>query len=136
MISRFLKVALVLPMILFLAAIPVKAITDSHLRIDSFLTDGVFVVPSGVTSVTFEGWGAGGTNGTDGATNGAGGGAAYMKATVPVSEGQEYAIVVGQGNPEANGNGGDSSVSLGETVYLLAKGGKGGGSNGGLGGVG
>ena len=134
-IFKILKVKIAFLTIWFLLALPVKAITDSHLRIDSFLTDGVFVVPAGVTSVTFEGWGAGGTNGTDGATNGAGGGAAYMKATVPVSEGQEYAIVVGQGNPEANGNGGDSSVSLGETVYLLAKGGKGGGSNGGLGGL-
>ncbi|HPI24694.1 MAG TPA: peptidoglycan-binding protein [Candidatus Paceibacterota bacterium] len=134
-IFKILKVKIAFLTIWFLLALPVKAITDSHLRIDSFLTDGVFVVPAGVTSVTFEGWGAGGTNGTDGTMNGAGGGGAYMKTTIPVSEGQEYSIVVGQGHPELNGNGGDSSVSLGETVYLLAKGGKGGGSNGSYGGL-
>lgn len=134
-IFKILKVTIAFLTAWFLLALPVKAITDSHLRIDSFLTDGVFVVPAGVTSVTFEGWGAGGTNGSEETIVGAGGGGAYMKATILVSEGQEYSIVVGQGHPELNGNGGDSSVSLGETVYLLAKGGKGGGSNGSYGGL-
>lgn len=133
------KFIFVFSLVLIFCSTPVEALTDSHLRVDSFLADGVFVVPSGVTQVIFEGWGGGGGGaGSGGSTtnaNSGGGGGAYMKKTLSVTEGQTYVITVGQGGAAGSGDGGDSSVVLGGVTHLLAKGGKGGGEYGGAGGL-
>ena len=47
----------------------------------------VFEVPSGVTAVTFEGWGTGGKSSSEG---GGGGGAAYARVAVAVTPGQLF----------------------------------------------
>src|SRR3989344_2588628 len=110
----------------------VEAADTTHKRIETFTTDGTFTVPSGVTSVTFEGWGGGG----GGTTNtGAGGGGAYMiNADVSVSATQEYIITVGTGGAAGGSDGEDTTAFRDPTTYLQAKGGKGGGANGGTGG--
>ena len=67
-IKSFLPVLLVVGLILsgfvsiFSISRPanVEAADTTHKRIETFTTDGTFTVPSGVTSVTFEGWGGGG----------------------------------------------------------------------------
>ena len=61
-------------------------------------SDGVYVVPAGVSSFTVEAWGAGG------------GGGAYARLTIPVSNGESYAVSVGVGGGN-NSDGGNSFVS-------------------------
>jgi len=109
-----------------------EAETLKHLRVETFTSSGTFTVPSGVTSVTFEGWAGGG----GGSTNaGAGGGGAYMSATVSVSAGQEYTVTVGSGGAAGGNNGASTTVERSGTTYLDAQGGRGGGANGGAGGL-
>ena len=63
-----------------------------------------FTVPAGVTAVLVEAWGAGGGGGWPPINNlqfafngGGGGGGAYVRAVIPVSPGDTYNIVVGEG---------------------------------------
>ena len=103
---------------------------------------GNFTVPTGVTSVIVEVWGAGGGGGagglqtSPGAAGGGGGG--YTRKTLTVSAGQTIAYVVGAGgagnllceNSAAGTTGDPSSATYSGTTYT-ANGGVGGESNGG-----
>jgi hypothetical protein len=82
----------------------------------------IFTVPSGVTSITVEVWGAGGGGGDVGGGVGqnGGGGGGYSKITLPVDEGKGYPIFIGSGGTE-NMDGGYSSF---DGSYLIANGGK------------
>ena len=82
-----------------------------------------YVVPAGVTSLTFKAWGGGGGGGAGGsgsATGGTGGGAGYVNSTISVTPGETLTIYVGGG-----GNGG--SHSAGGGTNLAGGGGAGGG---------
>jgi len=62
-------------------------------------TKGVFTVPTGVTSVNIQNWGAGGGAGgyTPSASTGTGGGGGYVEGTLAVTAGQTLGIFVGEG---------------------------------------
>ena len=72
-------------------------------NIQAFITNTSFTVPSGVTRIIIEAWGAGGGGGGNcspnaaGAIGGGGGSGAYVKKSITVVEGQTYAITIGQG---------------------------------------
>lgn len=103
----------------------------------TFNSDGTFVVPAGVTSLTVKAWGGGGSGG--GATNAGnmiarggsgGGGGAYASATITVTPGESLSIIVGVGGAKAlagqNGNSGGNSTITGFTSSIFASGGNGG----------
>jgi len=92
-------------------------------------------VPSGVTEITIECWGAGASGGAaevdwDPGSGGGGGGGAYSRSILTVSPSQSVSIFVGAGGaPNAAydlyGNDGEnSSVTIGGTTVCLAEGGK------------
>ncbi|MGB4967320.1 MAG: hypothetical protein WBO35_03915 [Candidatus Saccharimonadales bacterium] len=111
-----------------------------------------FVVPTGVTSMTVEAWGAGGGGGNGSSstgTGGAGGGGGYAQSTLTVTPGESLTVNVGTGGAKAvaasnGGNGGGFSAVLRSSTYLIQAGGGGGGggsmgtntNNGGAGGAG
>ncbi len=95
------------------------------------LTGGVqmWEVPAGVTSATFEVFGAqGGTGALAGGTRGLGGLGAQVSATLPVSAGQQFQVMVGgAGTVTAGGfNGGGAG---GTSASATAIGGGGGGAS-------
>lgn len=70
--------------------------------------DQYFTVPEGVTTLNVKMWGAGGGGGYAGGWwyGYAGGGGGYTQATVSVTPGQQYMVMVGQGgNSGSNSNG-------------------------------
>jgi hypothetical protein len=97
-----------------------------------FLSNGTFTVPAGVTHVTIEAWGAGGTGGyadRGGGRAGGGSGGNYAKTVnYAVNVGQGYVVTVGQGGTgnrdswfdninvvyAKGGNNGDNSPAGGE----------------------
>ncbi|MDK2770979.1 MAG: GEVED domain-containing protein [Flavobacterium sp.] len=93
---------------------------------------GTWTVPCGVTSITVEAWGAGGTGGGSTVNNdsGDGGGSgAYTSGTFTVTPGSNIAYYVGRSFNGGTGNGAD-----GEDTTILgmnAGGGQGGNANGG-----
>ena len=107
-----------------------------------FTTSGTFAVPSGITHILIEMWGAGGGGGgpdplsTDSAGGGGAGG--YTRAVVLVTPGATYNVIVGAGGlgvprpshigPGANGgNGGASQLTDSSSAMLVsAQGGSGG----------
>lgn len=109
----------------------------------TFTTNGNFIVPAGVTSVTVECWGGGGAggaaSGSFGTTFGGGGaGGSYTKTIVSVSPGASIPVVVGIGGVGGSGDGGNGGTStFGSPVLASATGGNGGksSSNGGGGGT-
>jgi hypothetical protein len=96
-----------------------------HLKADTYVENGTWVCPVGVTQVTIEAWGAGG--GSKAGTGGGGGGA-YSRSTIDVTPGTSYAVTVGQSDVDTNG--GDSSFE----TDVVAQGGRS-ASNGGTGGA-
>ena len=91
-------------------------------------TSTTFIVPTGVSSLTFEAWAGGGKGGGgDGSPvvtigyGGAGGGA-YAKTTIAVIPGDSYSLSVGQGSSSYGGTGGTTSISSGVTIYCSANG--------------
>lgn len=93
--------------------------------IQTFNSSGTFTVPCGVTSITVQVWGAGG--GGDRNFRRAGGGGAFAQSTLNVSEGNSFAVTIGQGGAAGTGaNGGDSTFG----TLVIARGGNGG--NGGV----
>ena len=116
--------------------------------IEEFTSTGTFTVPSGITHILVEMWGAGGGGGgawrfptqTYNQTAGAGGGGgAYTRAVVTVIPGETYNIVVGVGgsggtstyNPgqaPAGVAGGDSEVTDSSSIVIAHASGGGGGS--------
>lgn len=101
---------------------------------------GSFTIPSGVTSITFEAWGAGGGGSiSSGAGNEAsGGGGAYGKVTYSVTPGDIIYYEVGVGGAGASGGGGTlswfnkntNSSSAASGAYRAGAGGSGVGSFG------
>ncbi|MCC6599780.1 MAG: immunoglobulin domain-containing protein [Crocinitomicaceae bacterium] len=89
-----------------------------------------FTVPSGVTSLTVEAWGAAG-----GSLSGyAGGKGARMKGTFSVTPGEQIKMLVGQmGETEQGGGGGGTFVTRADNSILLIAGGGGGAGNIGVG---
>lgn len=79
-----------------------------------------WTAPAGVTSVIVECWGGGGAGAGGG--GGGGGGGAYSKATVSVTPGNNYTVVVGLGGPAPGGSGLDSTFN---TTSVVAKAGTG-----------
>lgn len=87
---------------------------------------GIFQVPSGVTEITIEAWGGGGKGGdrTTRGSAGGGGGGGYSKSIIPVTPNQILEVIVGTGSTNNSLPGGDSSVRIPNSTYLvLAKGG-------------
>lgn len=107
-----------------------SAVVNPHLRVDSWQSDGTFTVPAGVTGVLFEGWGGGGGGS---ANAGGGGGGAHMYYSTTTTPGDTFTITVGAGGGSA-ASGGTTTVVKSGTTFLSAQGGRGGGSQGGLGG--
>jgi hypothetical protein len=89
-----------------------SSIGVSQMNIQVFTSNGTFTVPSSVTQIIIEAWGAGGGGGGScspnaaGAVGGGGGGGAYIKKSISVIPGQTYTITIGQG-----GIGGASSAT-------------------------
>ncbi len=90
----------------------------------TFTSDGTFVVPAGVTSVTIEAWGAGGGgsdrsgNGSDGGNGGAGGG--FLGGVLTVSPGDNISIVIGLGGNGATDGDGNDGFDGGNTTVTHA----------------
>jgi len=114
-----------------------------------------FTVPTGVSSITVEMWGAGGGGGGGAASaaGAAGGGGGYVISTHSVSAGENLTVYVGGGGAGGNyssggndaggggGGGGYSSLYRNSTALAIAAGGGGGGgarnaNSGGAGGAG
>lgn len=106
----------------------------------SFSTPGTTTwnVPSGVSIITVELWGAGGGGGGggDSGAGGAGGGGGYASATIPVTPLETLTIDVGGAggagdhisfSGEGGGGGGHSEVRRNTTPLVIAPGGGGGG---------
>jgi hypothetical protein len=133
--------------------------------IREFTTSGTLTIPSGVTRVLVELWGAGGGGSGSGAgfcgviigipvcssgpSGNGGGGGAYVRAVVQVMPGTTYDVGIGTGGaggagepadrsvPPGNGEpGSPTQLRLGTTIIAGAAGGMGGGPSGGAGGVG
>lgn len=91
-----------------------------------------WTVPTGVTQITIEAWGAGGAGGFAGdhdreRPTGGGGGGAYAKSTVNVIPGSILNVTVGRGGENPNGtarDGENSTVKNGSTTLVSAEGGK------------
>lgn len=83
-------------------------------------------VPAGVTQLTFALWGGGGGGGAPGK----GGGGAYLKATLPVAQGDNIELRVACGGAPEGGGGGASYVYRNGALVMVAAGGGGGGSDG------
>ena len=101
----------------------------------TFITNGNFTVPAGVTSITVEAWGAGGGGGSTTANNQAGsggGGGAYARSVLSVTAGTNYSVVVGTGGAAAT-NGGNSTFN---SNWVIAAGGQGGNTTTFIGGLG
>lgn len=95
-------------------------------------------VPTNVTQITIETWGAGGAGGATQMESGilgidnqrpaaGGGGGAYAKSTISVTPGETLNITVGRGGENSNGtarDGENSSVKRGTTTLVEAEGGK------------
>ena len=66
-------------------------------------TLGAFTVPTGLTSVNIQAWGAGGGQGnrTEPANNGGGGGGGYAEGTLAGTNGQAMRVVIGEGGRHA-----------------------------------
>jgi len=93
-----------------------------------FTSSGNFIVPSGVTSITVQCWGAGGGGSTItsyGARGGGGGGGAFASSILSVSPGNIFPVAVGTGGI-ANTAGTNSTFN---TTSVVAAGGRGGTSN-------
>lgn len=103
-----------------------------------------YIVPAGITSLTFKAWGGGGGGGAGAgtaATGGSGGGGGYVTSTITVTPGETLTIYVGGGGTGGShsagggtnlaggggGGGGYTSVYRGGTPLLVAPGGGGGG---------
>lgn len=97
----------------------------------TFVTDGTFTVPEGVTKIKVTAVGGGGGGGLADASAGGGGGGACIIAIYTVTPGAEISITVGKGGvgaPDAEGwTGADGTATVVGTL-VTAPGGGGGGS--------
>ena len=140
--------------ILFSITLSIFVYQFSYLQTtQTFITSGTFLVPSGVTSIMIEAWGAGGAGGSAAGTGpstnyraqaGGGGGGAYVVGAIFVSPGDMISYIVG---PNTGANSSSSFLNGDASTFgsISAPGGQGGeslnagtsgGHIGGLGGVG
>jgi hypothetical protein len=104
--------------------IAVKVYYQSTTSPITFLSNGTFVVPEGVTEVTVQAWGAGGKGGgnfSPPVACGGGGGGAYASSKLTVTPGTAYTVQVGRGDEYYIPGLTDSW--FGSTSALFAKGG-------------
>ena len=104
--------------------------------VQEFTANGKFTVPTGVTSLRIDAYGAGGGGGSanyGGFSGGGGGGGAYNAGAIQVSPGDILIIVVGKGGaggvfPGGNGSPGGTTkiVNSSHVVVFAANGGQGG----------
>lgn len=102
------------------SASPSSSITASI----TYVASGAFVVPTGVTSATFQCFGggaAGKISNTTGGGNGGPGGS-YCESSLAITPGESLTVTVGA-VPAANGNGGDTIVLRSGTTLIRAIGG-------------
>jgi hypothetical protein len=93
-----------------------------------YVTPGTytFTVPAGVTSISMVCVGGGAASTT---TTGGGGGALSYKNSFPVTPGEQFTVVVGQGGQTQGANGGNSSITkVGGGLTITCPGGSGSGS--------
>ena len=100
-------------------------------KVEGFSGSTTFTVPSGITEIIVEVWGAGGAGGrnTDSKATGGGGGGAYTISTLAVTPGDEFNITIGAaGVSSGTRDGGASSIAKStdsDIPLVLAAGGKG-----------
>jgi hypothetical protein len=98
----------------------------------TFTSNGTYTVPSCVSSLTVQTWGAGGAGGgvtEDVRAGGGGEGGSYVSGTLSVTAGATCNITVGTGGAGGTGNGengGFSRFEIGTTTHFNAIGGAGG----------
>ena len=105
----------------------------------TFTTDGSFVVPAGVTSISVECWGAGGAGGTrttNGVAGGGGGGAYSTSVISGLTAGTSFSYTVGTGGITNSGTLTGGDTWFGSSTTVMAKGGTGVGNNTATAGVG
>jgi Secretion system C-terminal sorting domain len=107
---------------------PVSVAAD---QIVTFNSNGIFVVPAGVTNITVETWGGGGAGGAGVGgsfwdAGGGGGGGGYSRSLLSVTPGSSFGVTVGAGGPTSSASGAASNFGGGLVVAL---GGLGGGQN-------
>lgn len=115
----------------FLSVILSGLLVDLSGQSQIFTSSGTFTVPSGVTSIVVECWGAGGAGGGTGANNsrggGGGAGGAYARKTLSVIEGEIYTVTVGGVTAGAQSAGAAGAPSwFGDPSLVYAQGGAGG----------
>src|SRR5690606_494126 len=109
--------SLSLSFVLFNVFLSSKAYSQST---QNFTTNGTFITPAGITSVTVQAWGGGGSGSnitSNGRRGGGGGGGAFASNVITVSADPSttYPIVVGTGGTN-NTNGGASMFNTNSVV--------------------
>ncbi len=113
----------------FVSAILASVHISFGQTVQTFTTSGNFTVPSGVTSITVECWGAGGGGGrstSDNTGRGGGGGGAYASSVLTVSPGAVIAYSVGAGGTGGNLTAAQNTggtTSFGTTLVVAVGGG-------------
>ena len=87
-----------------------------------------FTVPTGVSLLTVEMWGAGGAGGDQSGAKGGGGG--FVEASFAVNGGEVLDISVGEGGHSPGQGGGGTFIFVGNTLFIVAGAGGGGASDG------
>jgi hypothetical protein len=104
----------------------------------TFTSNGSFVVPAGITSITVQAWGGGGSGGGAsgagllfGRGAAGGGGGAYASTVLSVTPGSTLNVLVAgtKSGTTSNGSAGSSSTIAGYQTSILAAGGSGGAAN-------
>ncbi|GAA0877648.1 hypothetical protein GCM10009119_06160 [Algoriphagus jejuensis] len=90
---------------------------------ETYIADGTFYVPAGVTQITIEVWGGGGAGASGNVITAGGGGGGYSRRTFSVTPGQALAVYVGKGGVansalQANRDGALSYVSVNSSEPL------------------
>jgi hypothetical protein len=148
-VTKRLRVRSVLLLVCMLTAVPSERglAQDARHGVQEFTESGTWRVPSGVTHIIVELWGAGGggasgtsavSGGSDGPGGGGGGGGsgAYVRASLSVTEGETYIVKIGTGGsggsrdprsgPQRGVDGGETTFERDGKVLLAAAGGRGG----------
>lgn len=92
--------------------------------VQTVTASGTWTVPANVTSIKVEAWGGGGGGGVAffGSGGGGGGGAYKTLPSIPVTPGQTFSIVIGQGG--GSGTDGGQTTFSGNGFSVVAKGGQ------------
>ncbi|PSK90054.1 beta strand repeat-containing protein [Taibaiella chishuiensis] len=107
-------------MLAFLIMASLGLVTQASAQVTrTFTSGGTFDVPTGVTSIKVEAWGAGGGGGNVNGRDGGGGGGAYAVKTFTVTPGASYNVVIGTGGVPGNSG---TSTTFGANVVVAAGG--------------